>query len=76
VLTVHDTGSGVTTAQLEQGRSVGVGLTNIERRLARQYGDRAGLTIRSEPGSGTTVEIRLPVESNVRSEPTSARTAS
>jgi two-component system LytT family sensor kinase len=76
VLTVHDTGSGVTTAQLEQGRSVGVGLTNIERRLAHQYGDRAGLTIRSEPGSGTTVEIRLPVESNVRSEPTSARTAS
>ena len=76
VLTVHDSGSGVTTAQLEQGRSIGVGLTNIERRLAHQYGDLAGLTIRSEPGSGTTVEIRLPVESNARTEPAAARTAS
>jgi two-component system, LytTR family, sensor kinase len=76
VLTVHDSGSGVTTAQLEQGRSIGVGLKNIERRLAHQYGDLAGLTIRSEPGSGTTVEIRLPVQSNARTEPAPARTAS
>ncbi len=76
VLTVHDTGSGVSTGQLEQGRRVGVGLANIERRLAHQYGDLAGLTIRSEPGSGTTVEIRLPVESEALADPTPARTAS
>ncbi len=44
------------------GREVGVGLMNIERRLAFQYGATASLSIDSTPGEGTTVEIRLPVE--------------
>jgi two-component system, LytTR family, sensor kinase len=59
-LTVRDTGVGTTPAALEQGKTRGVGLRNIERRLACQYGSDASLSIRTAPDAGTTVEIRLP----------------
>ena len=58
---VQDTGAGASERALEWGRQRGVGLRNIERRLACQYGTRASLVIHSLPGRGTTVEIRLPV---------------
>jgi hypothetical protein len=35
-LTVTDTGSGVSAAELRRGRAVGVGLSNVERRLRGQ----------------------------------------
>ena len=59
---VQDTGAGATPAALQLGRANGVGLQNVERRLAGQYGIAASLSIQSAPGKGTTVEIRLPVE--------------
>jgi LytS/YehU family sensor histidine kinase len=62
-LTVADTGSGATAAELRRGRAVGVGLSNVERRLHGQYGSDASLSIRSVPGVGTTVTIRLPADS-------------
>jgi two-component sensor histidine kinase len=62
VLVVHDTGAGVTERELRAGRDRGVGLGNIERRLACQYGAAAGLSIESATGKGTTVEIRIPAE--------------
>lgn len=65
VVVVRDSGAGATDAQVQRGRAGGVGLANIERRLAGQYGDAAGLTVRSTPGRGTTVEIRLPVDRRV-----------
>ena len=37
-----------------------VGLWNVHRRLQYSFGERYGLTIRSTPGQGTTIEIRLP----------------
>jgi LytS/YehU family sensor histidine kinase len=43
---------------------VGVGLSNVERRLQGQYGSDASLSIRSVPGVGTTVTIRLPADSS------------
>jgi two-component system LytT family sensor kinase len=61
-LSVHDTGSGVTEDDLSRGRARGVGLSNVERRLQGQYGSDASLSIRSGPGTGTTVTIRLPAE--------------
>jgi sensor histidine kinase YesM len=64
-LMIHDTGAGTTEAGLQRGRKVGVGLRNIERRLACQYGGSASLSIRTTPGAGTTVEIRLPVDAAV-----------
>jgi len=36
-------------------------LLNVERRLKAHYGDQASFSIRSAPGSGTTVELDLPV---------------
>jgi signal transduction histidine kinase len=60
-LTVADTGAGVDPDDLRRGRLIGVGLQNVERRLACQYGHAASLAIKSEPNVGTTVEIRLPV---------------
>ena len=59
---VKDSGAGASEQQLRRGRDEGVGLKNIEQRLRCQYGDAAALTIRSTPGLGTTVEVRLPVE--------------
>jgi hypothetical protein len=61
VLTVRDSGVGATQLQMAHGRALGVGLQNIERRLAYQYGAAASLTMDSTPSLGTTVTIRLPV---------------
>lgn len=63
VLTVHDSGSGAPWSAFRRGReSGGVGLKNIEQRLAVQYGSRASLSLESTPGVGTTAVLRLPAE--------------
>jgi sensor histidine kinase YesM len=59
-VTVRDSGSGATAAALRRGRLNGVGLKNVERRLVCLYGEAASLALRSAPGRGTTVELRLP----------------
>jgi len=61
VLIVRDTGAGVSIDDLRRRRLLGVGLANVERRLACQYGGGASLSIESVVNVGTTVEIRLPV---------------
>jgi signal transduction histidine kinase len=63
-LTVRDTGPGVSEDDLRRRRLLGVGLSNVERRLQGQYGAEASLSIRSVPGTGTTVTIRLPADSS------------
>jgi two-component system, LytTR family, sensor kinase len=65
VLVVHDTGAGATEASVRRGREAGVGLQNVERRLACQYGRAASLSIQSAPGAGMTVEIRFPVDAGI-----------
>jgi len=62
-LIVEDTGLGATAGDLLLGKEAGVGLRNIERRLAVQYGAAASLSIHSTPGAGTTVTVRLPLQS-------------
>jgi signal transduction histidine kinase len=76
VLEVHDTGIGVGTTELRAGRARGVGLSNVERRLACQYGDAASLSIESVPGGGTTVRIVLPAESRTLREVVPTRNVS
>ena len=76
VLVVHDTGVGVSQVELRAGRAIGVGLSNVERRLACQYADAASLSIESAPGAGTTVEIRMPAEYRAAPELASTRSAS
>jgi two-component system LytT family sensor kinase len=57
---IHDSGLGTTAAWLARSRETGVGLRNVESRLASYYGSAASLSIQTAPGQGTTVEIRLP----------------
>jgi two-component system, LytTR family, sensor kinase len=59
-ITVEDTGAGATSQSLQRGRNTGLGLRNVERRLECQYGSSASLSIRTVPGEGTIVELRLP----------------
>jgi LytS/YehU family sensor histidine kinase len=61
-MVVHDSGAGASEDALRFGREAGVGLRNVERRLACQYGPSATIAIQSAPGVGTTVEIRMPAE--------------
>jgi two-component system LytT family sensor kinase len=76
VLLVHDTGAGVSQMELQTGRAIGVGLGNVERRLACQYGDAAALSIESAPEAGTTVRIHMPAEYRATMPLVSTRSAS
>jgi two-component system LytT family sensor kinase len=61
VITVEDSGPGLGGVDEPVGRrSAGVGLRNVEERLARAYGDNASLRLTSSPGRGTIAELRLP----------------
>lgn len=66
VIQVRDDGVGMTAGEvreiLQQNRSDGIGLYNIQERLQRLYGSGTGLAINSRPGSGTTVTISIPVK--------------
>lgn len=59
---IEDTGAGATSLDLLKGRDEGVGISNVEKRLAGYYGDRARLEIHSESGTGTQVSIRIPTQ--------------
>ncbi len=76
LLVVEDTGAGATVDALRQGREAGVGLRNVERRLAGQYGAEASLTVHTVAGQGTTVEIRIPPGSRASAEPVAGVAAS
>jgi two-component system LytT family sensor kinase len=62
LVSVKDTGSGTTEAEVERGKKRGFGLGSVEQRL-RRYGIQSGvLNIKTAPGLGTTVEVRIPVQ--------------
>lgn len=44
------------------GNGMGLGLTNVNERLISLYGERSRLRIRSYPGSGTAIRIRIPLK--------------
>jgi LytS/YehU family sensor histidine kinase len=60
-VSVTDTGAGADSEEFSRRRQDGVGVSNVERRLARHYGDAATMTIRTAPGAGTCVELWLPL---------------
>ncbi len=66
-LTVTDTGAGFDADALEGRKAEGIGLSNIERRLERHFGDKASMTIASSNLEGTTVKILLPVSAQLQS---------
>lgn len=57
-LLVRNSGSPLRDAADRPGARVGV--DNVRRRLAGYYGDRAGLTLSTEPGGRTVAEIVMP----------------
>jgi two-component system LytT family sensor kinase len=59
-ISVIDTGVGASEIELAGGRKRGFGLRNIEERLRFYGGKSASLRIRSTPGAGTVVELRMP----------------
>src|SRR5262245_45856531 len=59
-VTVEDSGAGATEIEMAHGRKRGLGIANVEQRLACYYGDDARLSIKSVRGSGTRVEIWVP----------------
>jgi signal transduction histidine kinase len=61
LLVVTDTGAGVGAAELARRRGQGLGLASVEQRLERRFGATASFAVRSVPGEGTTVELRLPL---------------
>lgn len=75
VLTVSDNGIGMDEEQLaalrlrietppapsERGRGNGVALYNVNQRLRLAFGDAFGLQVYSTPGTGTDIEVVLPM---------------
>lgn len=62
--TVRDNGCGISEEKIqilikEQIQSYG-GLANVQRRIKLIYGEEYGIKIKSYPGNGTTVEIKMP----------------
>ena len=55
--------------------STGVGLVNIQNRLAQAYGDNHLFETRSNPGGGFTVLIEIPYEAATGSEPATSQSA-
>ena len=62
LVSISDTGPGATNVVLERRKARGLGLLNVEERLQRYGSGPAPVTIKSTPGIGTTVEIRIPLQ--------------
>lgn len=66
LIEVEDNGVGMTAAQCaailskERSDSSGIGIKNVNDRLKIFFGDKYGITIKSEPDVGTCVTVRLP----------------
>lgn len=69
---IEDNGSGMseeaiqkllTNREAEQEKvGMGIGLNYVHRMLQAQYGDQAQLVIQSEPGTGTSMLLKLPIK--------------
>ena len=60
VFRVEDDGVGIDKANyIIEGNNKGIGLKNVNERLKLYHGE--GLSIKSAPGEGTTVSLRIPV---------------
>jgi LytS/YehU family sensor histidine kinase len=67
-VSVRDDGVGMDPELLDSavrgpspGAEHGIGLSNIAERLQLLYGERHEMSVRSAPGDGTTVRLRLPM---------------
>lgn len=71
-LTVEDDGVGIAPDRLTQviepgyGTGLGIGLSNVDRRLRGLYGPDFGLEVSSDAGKGTRVLVRIPTAQPAR----------
>lgn len=69
ILTVSDDGVGFDMAVQGNRKAVtklgGVGVDNVNRRITLIYGKSYGVNIMSNPGSGTIVSVKLPIEHTI-----------
>ncbi|KKM09804.1 hypothetical protein SY88_16530 [Clostridiales bacterium PH28_bin88] len=64
-VTVKDDGVGIPPEKLSDvftARSMGIGLSNVNERLCKLYGEKYGLQIDCAAGRGTSVTVRIPGE--------------
>jgi len=59
LLSVTDSGAFVPSRELARRRGTGIGLSNLERRLERYYGEDASIEMRSSAERGTEVCVRI-----------------
>ena len=64
-VSVADTGVGIAASALRDLFSRGVGLSNVNERLIRLYGETARLHIDTMPGQGTTVSFAIPLTKEI-----------
>ena len=63
---IQDNGLGMEKEKIDlfensdQKQKSGFGMTNVKRRLVLYFGDKYGISVKSEEGRGTTVSIRIP----------------
>ncbi len=64
VFVITDDGMGMSAELVEDvmggGSEIGHGIKNVNNRIKLYYGEKYGITIRSEPGKGTETTIRIP----------------
>lgn len=63
---VRDNGKGMSPERIKQvmnGTGKSVGMLNVHQRLKLMYGEQYGITIQSNPGSGTVIMVCLPGDS-------------
>lgn len=75
VITVSDTGAGMTKERLEQLRNgltnrerVGFGLSTVDERLKLFFGEKYGLSVESVEGEWTDVTVRIPGSGRINDE--------
>ena len=71
VIQVIDNGSGISTERLneiqtmldknEDRRNMGIGLSNVNRRIQLIFGEEYRLKVTSKQGAGTIVEMEIPI---------------
>ena len=67
ILTVRDNGAGFANGSADNHRGArvgGVGLSNTHERLQQLYGESQSLEIKSAPGAGCLISIRIPYVRN------------
>ncbi|MFC4306484.1 sensor histidine kinase [Cohnella boryungensis] len=76
-ITITDNGCGMTPEKLQEllmnaneaEQRAGFGIYNVSERLKRRYGKSFELGIRSAPGAGTSIQLRIPQQGILKASP-------